>query len=82
MPGYADVCAILKERVRSLRDAVFQIDPADENRIVAAVRIAVGAEWCVEKALHDIAVLVADAPEPNQKMTRDEEAALYLKSLQ
>lgn len=82
MPGYLDMVAILEEHVESLKEAVFQIDPADEKRTLAAVRIAIGAEWAVQKALHAVAVLVADAPETGKQMTHEEEAALYLKSLQ
>jgi len=82
MPGFATLLEIFNEQCVVLERAVFQVDPADESRITAAQRVAVGARWAFEEMKNQVSREVNEAVVANQKpMNRQEEDELYLKSL-
>jgi hypothetical protein len=82
LPGFATLLEIFNEQCVALERAVFEIDPADGERIQAGQRVAVGARWAFEEMKKRVSREVNEQVEANQKpLSQKEQDELYLKSL-
>jgi hypothetical protein len=82
LPGYQVIFEFLEAECATLERAVFETDPADDARVVAAHRVAVGARWAVTEAKKKIERTVSEAggnaPPP---LSREQEDEIYLRGL-
>ena len=83
LPGWAVLIEYFEQGCKDLEADVMNADPADEKKVLAAHRIAVGG-WRLllevqARIKNDLSEL---EPKETKTLSRDEEDALYLKSLQ
>jgi hypothetical protein len=82
LPGYAVIFEIFEGEVKRLEAEVFNIPPQNEQEVIAAHRVAVGARWTMDEARKKIEGLVTQAvQQPAGELTREQFDELYLQSL-
>jgi len=83
LPGYRVVLDYFEGACAQLEKEVFDVNPGDPGLVIAAQRVAVGARWMLKRVTQQIQTdcekAIDGQPRP---MTKEEEAELYLKSLQ